>query len=113
MPSSVTSGKKFSISILLDEVYSLLLDFATSESCAGSAPPRMKKGRMAAGRVQRQRSVGYSRCEPDHQCDPGCPTSTTVCRSSQDEARKGAFDPGWASRRPSIFTSEGNNESRL
>src|SRR5437764_6265619 len=36
---------------------------------------------MRAGRVQCQRSVGYSRCEPDHQCDPGCPTSTTVCRS--------------------------------
>src|SRR5258708_9901047 len=45
------------------------------------APPRMKKGRILAGRVQRQRSVGYSRCEPDHQCDPGCPASTTVCRS--------------------------------
>src|SRR5512133_1266276 len=41
----------------------------------------MKKGRILAGRVRRQRSVRYSCCEPDQQCDPGCPTSTTVCRS--------------------------------
>jgi len=36
-------------------------NIATSESCAAGAPPRMKKGRMAAGRALRQRSVGYSR----------------------------------------------------
>src|SRR6266699_3611028 len=34
-----------------------LKESATSESCAAGAPPRMKKGRMAAGRVPRQRSV--------------------------------------------------------
>jgi hypothetical protein len=33
------------------------LEFATSESCITDAPPRMKKGSMRAGRVQRQRSV--------------------------------------------------------
>ena len=36
---------------------SVIFDFATSKSCAAGAPPRMKKGRMRAGRVPRQRSV--------------------------------------------------------
>src|SRR5260221_5586037 len=81
MTSFSASNKPFITSMLLDELQSLLFDFATSNSCAAGAPPRMKKGRIPAGRVPRQRSVGYSRCEPDHQCDPGCLTSTTVCRS--------------------------------
>src|SRR5262249_38571772 len=54
-------------------------------SCINRCTPRMKKGRMQAGRVSRKRSVCYSRCEPDHQCDPGCPTSTSVCRTHLGE----------------------------
>jgi hypothetical protein len=55
--------------------------FATSNPCAAGAPPRMKKCYTTWQEEQRQRSMIHSCCEPGHQYDRGCLSSTTVCRS--------------------------------
>jgi hypothetical protein len=51
--------------MLLDEVESLF-DFATSESCIGDAPPRMKVGLLLTLRAYQATFMGVSRVAMSH-----------------------------------------------
>lgn len=61
MTSFSVSNKPFITSMLLDEVQSLLFDFATSEPCASGAPPRMKIGLSMIFRVYQAIFKGVSK----------------------------------------------------